>query len=343
MIAPNSMDCGPTLHPARGRWRAILASLALTTLAVIFMNPVDGGWRQVFFVAFYAATYTISIGGLSWLILPRVGRYSRRLKAIPNWTMRISSMIPIAIAGSLVAVAVLATLGFFPWSLYWMRFWSDLRFVIVITIVTGVVMSTYEGMRYQLQYEATQARLSSLESRLQPHFLFNTLNSISALIPENPAAAERMTERLAALLRFSLDSTDRPTVSLGQELKIATDYLEIEKTRFGPRLNYSIDISPDLLRAEVPPFSLQTLVENSVKYGGGEIRVTARNGKGRLVLNVWDSGNGFRKDAAIPSGHGLDNLRSRLAVLWGSGATLEFHREDSGTSVRISMPAGASK
>ncbi|HYR43514.1 MAG TPA: histidine kinase, partial [Terriglobia bacterium] len=235
------------------------------------------------------------------------------------------------------------TLGFFPWSQYWARFWAALQGATVITIATGVVISTYEGMKYRLQYEATQARLSSLESRLQPHFLFNTLNSISALIPENPAAAERMTERLAALLRFSLDSTDRPTVPLEQELKIATDYLEIERTRFGPRLNYSVDIAADLLRAEVPPFSLQTLVENSVKHGGGEIRVTARNGNGRLVLNVWDSGTGFSKDAAIPSGHGLDNLRSRLAVLWGSRASLEFHREDSGTSVRISMPAGPSK
>jgi LytS/YehU family sensor histidine kinase len=198
-------------------------------------------------------------------------------------------------------------------------------------------------MRYRLQYELAQARLSSLESRLHPHFLFNTLNSILALIPENPVAAERMTERLAALLRFALDSNDRRTVSLEQELKIATDYLEIEKTRFGPRLNYSVDVPQHLMRTEVPPFSLQTLVENSVKHGGGEIRISALNDNGRLILSVWDSGPGFPKDETVPPGHGLSNLRSRLAVLWGSGATLEFHREDSGTTVRISLPAHATK
>ena len=132
----------------------------------------------------------------------------------------------------------------------------------MISVVIGVSVVLFESMKYRLQYEATRARLSSLESRLHPHFLFNTLNSISALIPENPEAAERMTERLAALLRFSLDSTDRPTVPLEQELKIATDYLEIEKTRFGSRLNYSIDVPPEVLGAEVPPFSLQVRLKD---------------------------------------------------------------------------------
>jgi len=158
------------------------------------------------------------------------------------------------------------------------------------------------------------------------------------LIPDDPVAAERMTERLAALLRFSLDATDRQTVPLEHELKITTDYLEIEKTRFGPRLNYSIDVPAELKHVEVPPFSLQTLVENSVKYGGGEIRVTVRNGNGRVELNVWDSGAGFAKPMQIPAGHGLYNLRSRLEAIWGVSATLEFAQENSGANVRISLP-----
>jgi LytS/YehU family sensor histidine kinase len=250
-------------------------------------------------------------------------------------------MVAIAVTGSFVAEAVFASFGFFPWSRYWLRFWGDLQYAIVITIIIGVVMSLYESMRYRLQYELAQARLSSLESRLHPHFLFNTLNSILALIPENPVAAEHMTERLAALLRFSLDSTDRRTVSLEQELKIATDYLEIEKTRFSSRLNYSLDVPQHLMRSEVPPFSVQTLVENSVKHGGGEIRISALSDNGRLILKVWDSGRGFQKQESFPAGHGLSNLRSRLAVLWGSRATLEFQREDSGTTVRISLPVRA--
>ena len=160
-------------------------------------------------------------------------------------------------------------------------------------------------LQYKAQYETAQARLSSLESRLRPHFLFNTLNSIMALIPEDAEAAERMTERLAALLRYSLDATEQRTVTLGQEVKVATDYLEIEKARFGDRCKYSIDVPEELMREEVPPFSLQTLVENSVKYGGSEVRVSARQENHRLVLRVWDSGDGFPDQVDLPNGHGL--------------------------------------
>jgi len=196
----------------------------------------------------------------------------------------------------------------------------------------------YDSLKYRAQYETAQARLSSLESRLHPHFLFNTLNSIMALIPEDPARAERVTEKLATLLRYSLDATTRSTVRLEQELKVATDYLEIEKTRFGERLRYSIDVPETLLQAEVPPFCLQTLVENSVKYGGGEIRVSVQNGNGRLLLRVWDSGNGFPVKPELPAGHGLHNLKDRLDALWGSKAAVEFPREESGTTVQISLP-----
>jgi two-component system sensor histidine kinase AlgZ len=343
MIAANSMNCEPISRLARQFIRFVLLSILITAAIALMIGRPSAGWRQLVVDFLYGLTYSACIGGLAWLILPRVGAHTVDMKPAVRWTLVILSMATIATAGYLVALGAFATLGVFPWARYWVNFWGGLQFVMVISLAIGVTIFLYESLKYRLQYEATRARLSSLESRLHPHFLFNTLNSISALIPEKPEAAERMTERLAALLRFSLDSTDRPTVPLEQELKIATDYLEIEKTRFGSRLNYSVDVPQELVGAEVPPFSLQTLIENSVKYGGGEIRVSARNGNGRLVLNVWDSGPGLAKDAAIPPGHGLHNLRSRLAVLWGSKATLEFHREDSGTSVRISLPAAAAK
>jgi signal transduction histidine kinase len=308
---------------------------AATTL---MLTSPAAGWRSIGVNFVYGFAYSACIGSLGWLILPRVGRYSARIAPVFRWTIVVILTIVIAIVGSLIALALMSAVGFIPWSGFWLGFWHNLRFTIVITIAIGVGVSLFESMRYRLQYEAAQARLSSLESRLHPHFLFNTLNSISALIPEDPAAAERMTERLAALLRFSLDSTDRQTVPLEHELKITTDYLEIEKTRFGPRLNYSIDVPAELMRLEVPPFSLQTLVENSVKYGGGEIRVSARNGKGRVELSVWDSGTGFATLKEIPAGHGLSNLRSRLEAIWGVNATLEFSQENSGANVRISLP-----
>jgi LytS/YehU family sensor histidine kinase len=241
--------------------------------------------------------------------------------------------------GVLIGMTILTSTGAFPWSILWSVFWNSVAPTTVIGVFCFVGFTMYENLQYKAQFETTQARLSSLESRLRPHFLFNTLNSIMALIPEDPDAAERMTERLSALLRYSLDVTLQTTVRLEHELKVATDYLEIEKTRFGGRLQYSIDVPPELLPTAVPPFSLQTLVENSVKYGGGEIRVSAQNGNGRVLLRVWDSGKGFPHDAPLPAGHGLNNLKDRLDALWGSKAAVEFPREEAGTMVQVSLPA----
>ena len=343
MIPANIMNCKPPSRLKHQLIRFISFSILITAAITMIVGGFPAGWRELVTDFLYSLTYSICIGGLAWLIMPRLGPHMGRMKPVVRWTLVVITMIAIAMAGFLLALAVFTTVGVLPWARYWTNFWGGLRLVTVISVVIGVSVVLYESMKYRLQYEAARARLSSLESRLHPHFLFNTLNSISALIPDNPEAAERMTERLAALLRFSLDSTDRPTVPLEQELKIATDYLEIEKTRFGSRLNYSVDVPSELLGAEVPPFSLQTLIENSVKYGGREIRVSARNGNGRLVLSVWDSGVGFAKDSPMLPGHGLHNLESRLAVLWGSKARLDFHRENSGTSVRISLPVSATK
>jgi two-component system sensor histidine kinase LytS len=168
------------------------------------------------------------------------------------------------------------------------------------------------------------------------------LNSIAALIPESPQAAEQMTVRLAALLRSSLNTAYEPTVPLEEELKIVTDYLEIEKVRFGPKLNYELDVPAHLMRRSVPPFAIQTLVENSIKYGGNSIRISAVEEKGRIGLTVWDSGTGFSADSIKP-GHGLHNLRLRMALIWGEHATLDVYSEDGDRRVRLTMPSGVSQ
>ena len=187
---------------------------------------------------------------------------------------------------------------------------------------------------------AALAQISSLESRIHPHFLFNTLNSISALIPEDPRRAERLIERVSALLRFSLDSADKGLVPLEQEMKIVKDYLEIEKTRFESRLSFRIEAAGNCLACMVPPLSVQTLVENSVKHAvapsraGGSIDVRASLDRGRLRVEVSDSGPGFTADA-IAAGHGLDMLRSRLAAQFESRAGMDVE----GSRVVLWMPA----
>ena len=217
-----------------------------------------------------------------------------------------------------------------------------------MTIVAGITIGIYRTLRERLEETslqlrtkelereralklATEAQLASLESRIHPHFLFNTLNSISSLIPEDPVRAERLVEQMAALLRFSLDAHQSGLVPLARELKIVGDYLEIERARFGDRLRYEIDIPADLNESQIPPLSLQTLVENSVKYAiapdrvGGEIRITGAGSNGDFRVEVSDPGPAFQLESA-PAGHGLDNLKGRLSAIFGDRAQLMLQR-----------------
>jgi signal transduction histidine kinase len=333
MIAPTLMY----LDELRRSWKRTLA----VTVGVAFTTSLlsSESWGAIPTQFVYMMIVSICVGSLFFLSRPVVSSYTEGLRPASRWAVRIVVAAATMNVGVLIGMAALGGLGVIPWSLYA----SIARESVLPTTVLGVLcfvgFTMYDGLKYRAQYETAQARLSSLESQLRPHFLFNTLNSIMALIPEDPAAAERMTERLATLLRYSLDATARSTVRLEQELKVATDYLEIEKTRFGDRLQYTIDVPEALMQAEVPPFSLQTLVENSVKYGGGQIRVSAQNGNGRLLLRVWDSGDGFPDKPNLSAGHGLRNLKERLDALWGSKAAVEFPLEETGTTVQITLPA----
>jgi hypothetical protein len=334
-MIPATLMYREQLRSSFNRTLGVTVGVALTSAIIIF--PSDPGTTFPEQVG-YQLIVSFCVGVLFWFLKPLIRFYSGPLKPASQWTFRILSAAAILNLGVFIGLTILAWMGVMPWSLLGSMFWSSVAPTTVIGVLCYIGFSMYDSLQYRAQYETAQARLSSLESRIRPHFLFNTLNSIASLIPEDPDAAERMTIRLSALLRYSLDATLQSKVPLQQELKVATDYLEIEKTRFGA-LQYSIDVPPELMSMAVPPFCLQTLVENSVKYGGGEIRVRAHNGNGRMVLQVWDSGNGFPENAQMMTGHGLDNLKGRLEALWGSNAEIEFPRDAAGTAVQVSLPA----
>jgi len=327
------------LERLRATWKrtlAITVGVALVS-ALVISGLVN--WRNFPKQFLYQLIVASCVGVQFWVFGPLLSSYTARMRPAIRWLVLIVVAATILNEGVSLGMAVLGVWGVLPWPVYWSMVQDSIVPNTVIGVLCFIGFTMYEGLKYRAQYETAQARLSSLESRLRPHFLFNTLNSIMALIPDDPAAAERVTERLATLLRYSLDATGQSTVRLEQELKVATDYLDIEKTRFGDRLRYTIDVPETLMKVQVPPFCLQTLVENSVKYGGGEIRVSARNGNGRLLLRVWDSGNGFPEKSELPEGHGLRNLKERIDALWGATAAVEFPREEAGTTVQISIPA----
>ena len=308
---------------------------------------------------------SLSIGGLAWLILPRWGSCITGGRFPLNWFRLVATLLAIAAAGLLLGSSLLSAAGYFP-GRFWPAYLESLRLACVITLMIGVSVSVYEQLKHRLErttreleskrQEAEQerqtavaARLASLESRIHPHFLFNTLNSISALIREDPARAERLVERLAALLRFSLDSNQNSLTTLRTELKIVTDYLEIERARFGERLSYSVDVPDTLLDVEVPGMSVQTLVENSVKHAisprreGGRIQVVARASGGAIEITVSDDGPGF-SESGFAAGHGLETLQSRLAAHFAERGQLTVARGSSGGAVvSLILPAAGGR
>ena len=163
------------------------------------------------------------------------------------------------------------------------------------------------------------------------------------MIPKDPKRAEDVLGKLASLLRFSLNANQMGLASLAQEIQIVHDYLEIERTRFDSRLRYSIDVPAEMANIRVPPLSVETLVENSIKHviaqrpAGGEIRVSAAVEGGRAIIEVSDDGPGFALDS-VPLGHGLDNLTARLALLFGGAARMAVVRNGKYFTMRISFP-----
>jgi len=198
-----------------------------------------------------------------------------------------------------------------------------------------------------LEVELTKANLQALKSQMQPHFLFNTMHSISALMMTDVAAADKMMTRLSDLLRMSLENKGVQLTTLNRELEFATGYLEIEKIRFADRLSVVFDVAPDTLDALVPHLLLQPLVENAVKHGisrnssKGIIRLTARRDSGSLDLRVRDNGPGLGPTigSLANAGMGLAATRERLQTLYGSEQSFEIgNLREGGVGVHVRIP-----
>jgi two-component system LytT family sensor kinase len=198
----------------------------------------------------------------------------------------------------------------------------------------------------RLEASLTTARLDALRSQLNPHFLFNTLNTISVLAMKGERdAVIGMLARLSDLLRISLDDSRPQEIPLAKELEFLDGYLEIQSIRFADRLTISRDVSHDTLRAVVPAMILQPIVENAIKHGIGaqcgpaHIAILAARENGMLRLRVSDCGPGFQPTSERSHGIGLANTEARLRQIYGPAQRIEYGRViDGGASVTISIP-----
>jgi two-component system sensor histidine kinase AlgZ len=200
-----------------------------------------------------------------------------------------------------------------------------------------------ERRALEAQLLARDAELKSLRAQLDPHFLFNSLNSVAALTGSDPAAARRMCGLLAGFFRKSLALTGRPVISLGEEIALTETYLAVEEVRFGRRLRSRIDVPAEARATAVPPLLLQPLVENAVHHGiahlvdGGEIRLDARLSKGELRVAVENPCDPDRP-AADGAGLGLGNVRARLEALHGQTASISVESAPGRFRVELRLP-----
>ena len=197
----------------------------------------------------------------------------------------------------------------------------------------------------QLEADLSRARLETLRRQIQPHFLFNTLNTISELIDTDPARAGEMVARLGTLLRRSLDDQEQPFIPLRAELEFVTLYTDIERVRFESWLDVTLDIEPAALDAWVPPMILQPLVENAIKHGiapaagKGTITISAGRQNDRLSLEVIDDGVGLGPRNGNGHGIGLRTMRERLNHMFSGAAELSIlQHAPRGTRVRVDVP-----
>lgn len=333
-------------------------SVAVVILIVIATNRISSA-RDLLRILAYALVCANLSGALGvWII----GGLAERLavRKPPPVSAIVAGIIVFSALGCLIAQALFMEIGFEVAQNFWQGYLSTLRIAMPLAVVFGLGALAHQSLRGRVQLAeerlhekevaeerarklAAEARLRSLESRIHPHFLFNTLNSISSLIAVDPERAEQTVGRLAALLRASLETSQQRLIPLREELAMVESYVDIESVRFGGKLRGSVDVPVELQDAKVPPMSVQSLVENAVKHGitplsgGGEFLVKASAENGSLRIEVSDTGAGFDL-AAIPAGHGLDSLVERLDSLFGQKARMNVFRRDGCSVVEMVLP-----
>ena len=330
------------------RWQAYRVSEALTWIESIFLSLADE-WSSAVFSPLLCA--------LGWRWPLDAARWKR---ALPR------QALAVLVAGAgMWALSTLATHWIavalerpgWQWAGVrdeWLQGWIPFVLASVQIAIFAKAWRSYAESRARrqreldLRAELARAQLQALRAQLEPHFLFNTLNAIVALIRSDPEAAERMLIGLSEFLRLTLEDLGVDEVSLRRELEYLDRYLALQKARFRERLRLAIEVAPDALDCAVPPLLLQPLVENAIRHGisrsvtGGTISVRGRREGGELALSVTDDGQGLSPNGNTGAGLGLANTRARLERLYGASQSLELVNGSAhGCEVRIRVPARA--
>ena len=226
--------------------------------------------------------------------------------------------------------------------------WTVIRVAIPVTVAIVLVNLAFERVRRRAEEAENQrlrSELQALQARVNPHFLFNSLNAIAALIGEDPERAEDGVVKLSQLFRYTLEGSKELLVPVSREVAAARAYLEFEALRFGPRLSVSVDVEDGLDDLEIPPMIIQPLAENAVLHGvsnrreGGSVRIRLHREPGHLVLSVDDDGPGPGGSTQAGAGTTHANLQDRLRLAYGNRARFSTSvSELGGYGVRVMIP-----
>jgi len=309
--------------------RVVLGVQGLLALGLMLITPDVQAWMQ----AMAMGTLVTLPAVLAWLLLA-CGLKS--LLARSGLAVQALLLCGLGAACALLSWQLLALTSFEP-----ARGWRLLGLALAGAAAAGAVLAWLRQRERQQLPADTQAQLAELQSRIRPHFLFNTLNSAIALVQVDPQRAEGVLEDLSELFRVALEDTGA-AVSLKQEVALAQRYLEIESIRFGDRLRVTWQLDETAGAARVPPLLLQPLVENAVRHGvepndeGGSVEIQTRLKGGEVELLVSNSVGAASRIA----GHGLalDNLRRRLMLMHDVAARFEVQPGDRKFTVRILVP-----
>ncbi len=327
-------------------------------LILAFPNFREGGANENVLCGICAVVMVVMLG---WLIT----HYSRPLVTRWGWkSLGWRALLPRVLAISFVQSSVWSLVGYgYYHGLLGMPSSGKLALWVacLFSVFNGVIMlsvwwciyffyhlfdrlNRLEIERLRLATSVKESELRALKSQVNPHFIFNSLNSLRALIEEDPLRARQAVTQLANLLRYSLQSGQQETVPFEDELSVVNDYLALEQVRHEERLRLRLDVAADTLQLPIPPMLLQTLVENAVKYGisthpeGGEIAIIARRENDSLRLQVtnpgaFEPGTAKLARANGSTGMGLANAANRLRLLFGEQATLQLRAGEPGRVV----------
>lgn len=326
--------------------RRVLAVLAICELValILALARLEGGggfWTELFLFSVYVQWIGVCSAAALCLIRRHLAWMDGRVVALVCY----SALLAVTFAISEITFVAAPRTGIAPL----VAGVGHLDFLLRNLGVCAVVAAL--GLRYfwlrdvwQRQAAAEmEARYLALQARIRPHFLFNSLNSVAALIAVRPDDAESAIEDLSELLRANLADTERPTVTFREELELARAYVRLETLRLGERLRLDWQLDSAAAEWPVPPLSLQPLIENAIRHGIARLReggtVTVRVGCSAASLEIAVA-NPMPADAVTPGGFrlALDNIRERLALRYGSEAALRTRAADSRFEVQLSLP-----